>query len=331
MSPSGGRLLEASGTWTPDDRAENQCVAVGFDVPRDLPAVLVELDVRTRRGDGPRPRMPGSRRLRRLVGRRPVALRRVGGLVDARVPAHAGHRRAVGGARRPASHPPGGRALPDPRLRGLARHGRGRARPSARRASRARTWSTPGATRRRGDAVVGRRLPRAYGALRRGAEHRGARRSGRLPRARRPRGDRPQHDEPPSPPARRWGSGTASSWSPGRRSLPTADTRTRWGTSGSSTSATPGRSGSGTSRRAAASCRSTIRWVGTAAGGCPSTVPQRSRRSGTPRGTPSPCCTTGVGRWRGGWPGTGPRHPSGGATSTGRATTHCPGGRRRGC
>ncbi len=40
----GATLLEASGTWTPDDRAENQCVAVGFDVPHDLPAVLVELE-----------------------------------------------------------------------------------------------------------------------------------------------------------------------------------------------------------------------------------------------------------------------------------------------
>ena len=40
-----------------------------------------------------------------------------------------------------------------------------------------------------------------------------------------------------------------------RRSPPTAGTRTRWGTSGSSTSATPARSGSATSRRVAECCR----------------------------------------------------------------------------
>ncbi len=37
-------LLDVTGTWTPQDRTENQCPAVGFDVPHDLAAVRVELD-----------------------------------------------------------------------------------------------------------------------------------------------------------------------------------------------------------------------------------------------------------------------------------------------
>ncbi len=37
-------LLDVTGTWTPDDRAEHQCATVGFDVPRDLAAVRVELE-----------------------------------------------------------------------------------------------------------------------------------------------------------------------------------------------------------------------------------------------------------------------------------------------
>lgn len=37
-------LLDLDGSWSPDDRAENQCVAVDFDVPSRVTAFRVELD-----------------------------------------------------------------------------------------------------------------------------------------------------------------------------------------------------------------------------------------------------------------------------------------------
>jgi hypothetical protein len=43
VSPDRAVLLDVSGTWTPLDRTENQCAAVGVDVPRDLTALRVEL------------------------------------------------------------------------------------------------------------------------------------------------------------------------------------------------------------------------------------------------------------------------------------------------
>jgi hypothetical protein len=44
VSGSGGPLLDVSGVWTPDDRAENQCARVGFEVGHELGALLVELE-----------------------------------------------------------------------------------------------------------------------------------------------------------------------------------------------------------------------------------------------------------------------------------------------
>jgi hypothetical protein len=43
VSPDRAVLLDVSGTWTPVDRAESQCAAVGVDVPREVAALRVEL------------------------------------------------------------------------------------------------------------------------------------------------------------------------------------------------------------------------------------------------------------------------------------------------
>jgi len=43
-------LLDRRGTWTPDDRAENQCAAVAFEVPRGVGAFRVELEYERRDG-----------------------------------------------------------------------------------------------------------------------------------------------------------------------------------------------------------------------------------------------------------------------------------------
>ena len=43
-------LLDRRGTWTPEDRAENQCAAVPFEVPSGIGAFRVELEYERRDG-----------------------------------------------------------------------------------------------------------------------------------------------------------------------------------------------------------------------------------------------------------------------------------------
>ena len=45
-----GDVVDRRGTWTPDDRAENQCAAVAFEVPRGVGAFRVELEYEPRDG-----------------------------------------------------------------------------------------------------------------------------------------------------------------------------------------------------------------------------------------------------------------------------------------
>ena len=43
-------LLDRRGTWSPEDRAENQCATVGFEVPHGVGAFRVELEYERRDG-----------------------------------------------------------------------------------------------------------------------------------------------------------------------------------------------------------------------------------------------------------------------------------------
>ena len=194
-------LLDRRGTWSPEDRAENQCATVGFEIPHGVGAFRVELEYERRDGavldlgcEGPDGYVgwSGGARSHFLVSEE---------LVDSGLSPDPGTAGDVAGARRAAPGSATGGRLPADRPGGHRRRGGGGAGCSARGATVARTRAAPGAPGRRRDAVAGRRLPRPHAPLGRRPRDRGARRPGREPWSRRAGGDRPQHDQPSRIPA----------------------------------------------------------------------------------------------------------------------------------
>ena len=251
------------------------------------------------------------------------------GLGHAGLPAGAGEARAAGwcssactGCPRPAcTFSPPGTALS--RAEVAAERRAGRRCPPAAAPGAGRHGGCPG----RRPAVARRRLPRPHPALRRRAAVGGARRAGG-------RGGSTSWPSPTttrpattasSPP---WASATAYGCCRGRRSPPTAATRTPSATSASSTSANPATRG----RPTVAGARRTAVGQPPAGGGLllaarAGRAHSRWPRSGTRRG----CCgRPGAARSPGGRPGAGRPCPSAAATSTAWARTASPDRRPRG-